>query len=372
MLDTWNMLVPKEWSGRPSQLDNQWAHNHYVQWLKNFPDTWYLALWQGWTSVLGTGSPDLPLGCDGYVVSFHLEAVDVEWVTRQAKRVQAPIIVLSDSEYYNWPYDNNVYPFTYIFWHLQIKKMLEWFPNPGQDTKRQYLTSAFCNRITQSKLLVFTAIAEYIGTDQCLLKLSNWIEGENVHDREPTGNEMLDSLANTFWDKYAGIPLDVGDGYTEDKNYQQYTADPWTAPYQQAAIHFTNESFHYSYMDNEQGKFIWPGPFITEKTLKCLVGGTGFVPVGQYDTYGRLSRLGFRFDYKFDTSWDSDPGNITRLVSIVNLIKQFSQYSIQDLVDATRESSRHNQDYIMSGEFAQRAQTENIAVIDTICRLFIT
>jgi len=371
MLDKWNMLVPREWTGRPSQLDNRWSQNYYVQWLKKFPDTWYLALWQRWPSLPGLGKLDLPLGCDGYVVSFHLEPVDVEWVNQQAKRVQAPIIVLSDSEYYNWPHASNVYPFTYIFWHSQIKKMLEWFPNPGWDTKRQYLTSAFCNRITQSKLLVFTALAEYIGTDQCLLKLSNWVEEKNVHYREPTGNKLLDTLANIFWDKYAGRPRDIGDNYTEDKNYQQYTADPWGAAYQQAAIHFTNESLHYSYMDNDQGRFIRPGPFITEKTLKCLVGGTAFVPVGQYDTYGRLSRLGFQFDYKFDTSWDSDPGNITRLVSIVNLIKQFSQYSIQDLVDATQESSRYNQDYIMSGEFARRAQAENIGIVSTIYRLFI-
>jgi hypothetical protein len=118
-------------------------------------------------------------------------------------------------------------------------------------------------------------------------------------------------------------------------------------------------------IDNEE-QYIWPGPFITEKTLKCLLGGTAFIPIGQFETYQTLQNLGLQFDYNFDTTWDLDPGNLSRAESIINLIDDLNQYSPTELASKTWDSSRHNQNYILNGDFCKHCQTINLNTIDKI------
>lgn len=338
-----NMLVPLPWSGLPSQcefLD--------VKWLKSLSDRTWLALWQRYPDQ------DLPLGYRSYVVSFHLEAVDVEWIRTQCDRIDAPIILLFDGSYYNWPRKDNLYPICYFYWHHQCRKIQHWHGKQTTIPERKYLASAVCSRITQSKLLTFTAIAEHIGIDQSRLILSDWLEEKNVHGREKTGNRTLDLLSDIFWSNYFGKKIKQ-DVYDQELNYQKHTSNFKTNLYQDCAIHFTNESYHYSQIyDN-----IRPGPFLTEKTFKCIVGGQPFIPVGQFDTYGTLSKLGFKFDYDFDISWDQDPGNLTRLESIVKLIKEFSKWSVNDIDRATRSSTVHNLEHLNSGDFAKTCERHN-------------
>jgi hypothetical protein len=358
-----HMLVPHHWEGWPHELKFD-----QVSWMKDLPSRCYLSLWLRWPEENGI---DLPDGADFYLISFHLEAVDHEWLEKQAKKIKKPIIVLFDGLFYDWPFPENVYPFTYLYWHYQIKQMCEWFPRIPCNQDKKYLASAFCSRITQSKLIIFTALAEYLGTDRCLLSLGDHLEMKNVHFQEYTYNHVLNSLSDIFWQKYCGKNFSI-DNYDQSLNFQKFTANPWTPAYQNAVLHFTNESYHYSLMSKDgTGKsYIRPGPFLTEKTLKCLVGGTAFVPVGQFDTYGALGRLGFKFDYGFDTTWDNNRGNLTRLECIVNLIKSFCQISVQDLYGMTRDSSEHNQELAISNRLFQTCENQNQNTIESILKKF--
>jgi len=344
------MLVPLPWQGHPSDacVDN-------MSWIRDLPQTVYLALWQRWPDQ------DLPIGHNAYLVSFHLEAIDVDWLDRQCQSIDAPIIVLFDGSYYDWPRPSNLYPISYFYWHHQLDLMRSWFGESTYHQGKTHKVSAVCSRITQSKLLSFTAIAEYIGTNHALLVLSDWLEEKNVHNRSLTGNKTLDQLSDIFWSKYYGTKFKVDD-YTQDLNFQQHTANFHHVLYQKAAIHFTNESYHYSLMNGH----CRPGPFITEKTLKPLAAGQPFIPVGQFDTYGSLSRLGFQFEYGFDTSWDSDPGNLTRLKSIVELIKELSSWSISDLEETTKNSTIYNLEHINSGNFAEACEKHNQESVNQI------
>lgn len=334
-----------------------------VEWLQNLPASTYFSLWTGWHEF------DLPLGYNLYVVSFHLETVSVEWVNRQAQRVDAPIILLSDLNYYDYPFESNVHPYTYYLWHYQTKQIVQWFPKTVPKNIK-YKASAFCNRITQSKMLIFTALSEQLGSS-CLLKLDDWLEEKNIHWRAKTGDEKLDQLAEVFWSKYWGQKFIIDDFTNNTHNYQRYTSDPYSRAYNEAVINFTNESFHYSYYQTEHINFTYPGPFLTEKTLKCIAGGTPFIAVGQFDTYGTLERLGFQFKYDgLDLSWDQDPGNLTRLTAIVDLISTLSKIEISDLVRATDASSKYNQEYVMSGDFFARCEQHNQIVIEKILSKF--
>jgi hypothetical protein len=349
-----NMLVPGPYMGTHTSCNFS-----TVEWLQSLPKNTFFALWQAWPKH------NLPIGYNLYVVSFHLEAVDVDWITAQAQKISAPIIVLSDSNYYNYPFPDNVYAYTYYYWHHQIDQIIKWFPTKI-NKNLSFKASAFCNRITQSKIMIFTALAEYLESD-VLLKLDDWLEEKSVHFRQSTNVDELDALTDLFWSKYFGKKyiIDTFDNRTD--NVQKITADPWSRAYQECALNFTNESFHYSYMMTDQKEFMHPGPFLTEKTLKCLVGGTPFIAVGQFETYSTLEKLGFIFDYKnLDLSWDLDSGNLSRLQSIVGLIKSLQNYSLEDLDDLTRTSTQHNFDHVWSGQLSRHCQNQNAYTIESI------
>lgn len=348
------MLVPQHWGGTPSKMPFP-----ELRWIRELSDRVYLDLYAGWPRY------DLPRGYDAYLVSFHLEAVDVDWLERQCQRIKAPIVVLHDGNPYDWPVGENLRLMTYYHWHHQLAKMLSWF-GAASSISQQYshTASAVCSRITQSKLLSFTALAEYMGTDRCLLVLSDRLEEKNVHYREPTRNQLLDGLSDIFYRKYYGKIFKFDD-YDQSLNYQRHTSDFHNDLYRKSALHFTNESYHHSLM----GEHIRPGPFLTEKTLKCLAAGQAFVPVGQFDTYGTLSRLGFEFDYGFDISWDQDPGNITRLESVVRLIMWLSDVDRQDLIDMTKRSNQHNLDHVNSGDFARICDSINQNTIQCVLNI---
>lgn len=309
----------------------------------------------------------LPPGHRLYVLSFHYEPFDTGWLLEQFNRIDAPIIILNDGEFYNFPLPDNVRIYTHYSWQQHIDQIIEWFPTrqPRQVTHK---ISGLCNRITQSKLIVFTALMEYLGEQECLVKLSEWLEEKNVHYREPCGNQLLDALSDTFYTKYFGRTFKVDEFNNSQDNIQSINSNPWNPFYLNAALHFTNESYHYSLMASESENMIRPGPHMTEKTFKCLVAGTPFVPVGQFRTYANLRKLGLEFDYGFDLSWDEDPGNLSRLVGIVNMIKSLANYSKEDLVAMTQGSTDHNSDMVWSGEFQRRARAHNDSVRDLILK----
>lgn len=351
-----NMLVPAPWQGPALQATGE------MLWLANLPSNTWCSLWRNWRQT-----EDLPKGHNLYVISYHLEAVDLNWVLRQCNQINAPIILLSDSKYYDFPVPQNLHCFTYLYWHKQLEQIQQWFPNQSlKDLK--YKASSVCHRVTQSKLIVFTTLAEELKSD-ALQILGAWFEDVNFHHKEKTGNHLLDFISDIFWSKYAGKEIRI-DNFDNSKNQQNITSDPWSPIYQQCALHFTNESFHYSLMENEIGKFTYPGPFLTEKTLKCLIGETGFIPVGQFETYRTLSDLGFEFNYDFDLSFDADPGNLTRLEKIVKLILALKPMSVEDIFMASRESSMRNRDHILSGKFSTVCEKVNFDVKNLILTQF--
>jgi hypothetical protein len=314
----------------------------------------FMALWQGWEDT-----DDLPAEYDYYILSYHLEAVHLEWIKQQAAKLDKPIVVLFDGQSYNTVISNVTFV-SFYYWHEQLRKIQNWFGIQDR-TVPNYKFSAICNRVSQSKVWITTKLLE-TAKDQSLIGLNNWVELKNVHDWQPTGNIKLDNLTNTFLKKYAGKTMQIDNFDNSKHNNQRNTSNPWQPVLTDTAIHFTNESFHYSLM----GDYILPGPFVTEKTMKCLLSGTPFIPIGQFETYKTLSQFGLNFDYDFDTAWDNDSGNISRLESIVDLIDHLNNQSIDNIVGQTKHSSQHNQEWINSGKFYQQVDRHNQKSIQQI------
>ena len=305
--------------------------------------------------------PDvIPKGYDYYIVHFHHEHIDFEWLEKQ--QVDKKIIVLMDFNTYpnsKWP--PNCIPLRWIYWHHALRQMIELF-GTEYNKNIKYKASAFCNRITQSKLVTTTALLETLDKDELLVSVSDWLENKNVHNWQLTGNRVIDALTSTFRKKYMGKLVKMDD-FTNEQNYHHVTANPSQIAYQEASLHFTNESFHYSQMHDQ----VVPGPMLTEKTFKCLLGGTAFITVGQFDVYRSLEQLGMHFNYgELDLSFDNDPGNLSRLESIVKLVYNLTNYTADELYGMTKDSSEHNQKLVTTGEFFHNCQINNLQTLEQI------
>ena len=348
------MLVPWPTEGTQNAIPDILGY----EWIKKLPNKKiYFSLFQRWPTT-----EILPTGYDYYIVSSHLEAVNIDWVTRQ--QVSGPILVLSDGQSYESD-TPRVHFLPFFYWHYQLQKMQEWFGTKEKKSTPKYKFSAVCNRITQSKVWTTTKLLE-TARNSSLIILNSWLEEKNVHNWQNTGNNTLDELTTIFRNKYLGQILKIDDFDNNTQNSQHITGNPWQPLYTDCAVHFTNESFHYSATQKNNIGYIWPGPFLTEKTLKCLLAGTAFVPVGQFETYATLGKLGLEFNYGFDTTWDNDSGDLSRLHSIIELIDYLNQFDINQLVTMTKESSNYNQNYIITGQFKQNCQKQNDETVEKI------
>jgi len=150
------------------------------EWIKKLPDKKiYFALFQRWPTISKAHDPatqNLPAGYDYYIVSFHLEAVDIPWLKKQ--QVSGPIIVLSDGQSYNFTIPG-VYFLPFFYWHYQLQQMHNWF-GFKEKTNPQYKFSAVCNRISQSKLWITTKLLD-VARESSLIILNSWLEEKNVH-----------------------------------------------------------------------------------------------------------------------------------------------------------------------------------------------
>lgn len=336
-------------------VDLGWSE---LEWLNCLPKNTYLGIRLSNPSVAGY---NLPLGSDLYVISFHYEPFDAEWVAAQAKRVQAPLVVLNEGSCYNYDLPPNVDFYQFIHWHKTLDNIICFHPQIQARSKTpQYQVSAICNRVTQSKALIFTAIMRYLPANERLVKLGAWIEDKNMHHWQHTGNTVLDDLLDEFRTVWAGHTIDIDSWDDVVHNTEDNNTNPWLPQYLDSALHFTNESYHYSLMADSGELSIRPGPNLTEKTLKCLVSATPFISVAQFDVYRNLQQLGFQFDYgDLDLSFDQQPGNLDRLVSLVQLIKGLDRFDRTELSQQCWHSSQHNQNHILSGRFNSICQQIN-------------
>ena len=102
-----------------------------------------------------------------------------------------------------------------------------------------------------------------------------------------------------------------------------------------------------------------PGPYITDKTWKVLLSGTGLLPVGQSGTIEHLKQLGLVFDYQIDLSFDALIRDYERIIGIFRTIDVISGRSIDSLHKDVKESNNYNINQIVSKKFQQACRDKN-------------
>ena len=350
------MFCPPTWSGKIDDFQRLDVYPWIMGIKKNFDV--FCHFWAGWDH-----RTQLPPGHDFYIISYHAENINRDWLIQQRARVDGKIIVLFPGNIYDFNIPEVEF-ITYIDWHQDLEHMMKWHRVKDLLGEKKFKYSAVCNRVTQSKIWITTKLLE-TARSQSLIYINDWLEEKNVHGWQHTGNSTLDALTDIYRSKY--IDLKISDGFTQKDNVQRINSNPWQPLYTDCALHFTNGSFHYSHMIDENSRsYIYPGPDIDEKTLKCLLAGTPFIACGQFEIYKTLTSLGFEFDYGFDLSWDNDPGNISRFDSICSLIDQLNDIETPELVNLTKISSEHNKKFITTGGFRVVAEKKKSQSVERI------
>jgi hypothetical protein len=346
-----NNIIPIEVRGPINDIITSNTNWHFwYPWLEKLKNTrTFVHLGANWSKEKSWPiEPDS--GYDQYILSGDSGLPG--WGEHVAELYHRPVFVMALPEVYQESWHKLVTYIPNIYYHKQLTILKN--NNTVPANKRIiYKASALTARASQSKIIIFSALKNFL-KEHSLLSLKNQIELSNVHYWAPTHNKQLDDLTLYFQYHWLGqelkLPNDTGDTFST--NHVAYT---------QSALNFTQESFHYSQMYNAEKDCteILSGPFVTEKTFKCLLSQTAFIPVGQFRTYEWFKLAGFKFDYGIDLSFDQDSGNITRLNKIVDLIQSLYNHSAQDLFEMSQSSSQHNYNTISSGDFASFCQISN-------------
>jgi hypothetical protein len=331
-------------------IDSNKNWHFWYPWLKNLRNTrTFVHLCASWAREKSWPIQPDP-GYDQYILSGDSGLPG--WGEHVADLHDRPVFVIALPEVYQESWHRLVTYIPNIYYHKQLT-ILKNYITALAHKKIIYKASALTARVSQSKIIIFSALKNFLPEDS-LLSLQNKIELENVHHWTPTHNKQLDDLTMYFRQHWLGqelkLPNDNGDMLST--NHGAYT---------QSALNFTQESFHYSQMyDAEKDHTeILSGPFVTEKTFKCLLSHTAFIPVGQFRTYEWFKSAGLKFDYGIDLSFDQDSGNITRLNKLVDLIQSLCNHSAQDLFEMSRSSVLHNHRMITGEEFFNFCETAN-------------
>jgi hypothetical protein len=75
------------------------------------------------------------------------------------------------------------------------------------------------------------------------------------------------------------------------------------------------------------------------------------------------------FNYGFDTTWDNDAGNLSRVQSIIELIDYLNQLSINEIVEITHDNNLYNQNYILTNKFYNSCHNENLNSIEQVFKV---
>ena len=309
----------------------------------------YLSLHAAWKPNGDLPDPPPP-GYDYYITSG--DSLMYKWPEKISKSVDGKIVHLISSMLMDAVDTDQIKFITYNHAHRRIARI----PRPVAVSKNiTYKASALTNRVSQSKAIIFSALTSLLVKQDFIGSLNhNHSLLKNVHNWEMSGNAVCDKHTKNFVDNWLDKIVTLPDDDRVEGSYNN-------PAYLNSALNFTQESYHYSYMTDSTGRgHIEPGPFITEKTWKCLVSKTAFIPVGQMYIYHWLKTLGLKFDYgELNLDFDNDPGNLTRLEKIVNLIDSLNQWSAMDLYEMTLASTEYNCNYVQSEDFWNLCEHSN-------------
>jgi hypothetical protein len=174
-------------------------------------------------------------------------------------------------------------------------------------------------------------------------------------------SEIQDLVLNSTFQNQPPIKFDM------NFNQSPVANSNWHHPaYEQCAVNLTNESIYNSSGMINQTLTPLSGPYFTEKTWKPLLAGRPFVPVGQKNSIKSLAQLGLSFDWGLDLEFDHMIEDFDRMLGIYRCLEQLMNRSPTDIISLSRDSCKHNLEWIRSGNFRRNCDTKNLSQVERI------
>jgi hypothetical protein len=307
---------------------------------------------------------DLPKTYHRYFLSWHTEQIDVHWLISQAQRVYpSPVMVASDTNITLndcWP--DNIITVRHLTWGYQLHKLIRKFGINQCPILPRYKISSLSFRVSQYKKFVTAYLLKNFDHNDIMMTYHGWLGKDQDNHGHPPGFPWLDSLSEIT----PPIFINFKDDYNLEKNSPVENGNWNVDCYQHALYNLTNESFHYT-LSKIQGKsFVYPRPYVTEKTWKPLLAGRPFISVSQAGVYQSLTELGFVFEYGLDLSFDHELRDLVRIKQIFDALDVVRQSSIAELYESSYKSTCHNLKIINDGIFYDTCQKHNQKVKNII------
>jgi hypothetical protein len=309
----------------------------------------------------------LPKNYDRYVISFHTEYLDVRWTMSQAQQIYPrPMLLITDYDIkIQDPWPDNIVAVRYITLaqQLEIASAVFGIQDIKNITMPTYKISSLSYRISQSKKFITAYLLKHFPHAQMILTYHGHLVKDQDHHGYPPEFSIFDSLD---LDTLCYTNLNFIDD-SKNINTGPVNNTNWHHPaYLDALINLTNESFHYSKTILQDKEFQYPGPYLTEKTLKPLLAGRPFVPVGQAGSCEFLNLLGFSTNFGFDLDYDQDTGDLTRMIKIFEILEQINSTSLSQLHEASLAAVKHNLEHISTGALEATCKSLNESSIELI------
>jgi len=155
--------------------------------------------------------------------------------------------------------------------------------------------------------------------------------------------------------------------YEQFQNRVNYgPSDFANTAYKDSAINLTNETFAQSQRNEE----IIPGPYLSEKSWKPLLAGTGLIPVGQPGVYAYMKNLGFDTNYPWPCEFDKVSGDLDRLIEMFKTVDWIFSDQYVDNFSQIMSVNKNNFEHIRSREFIDLITKQNQSNLENFLKTY--
>jgi hypothetical protein len=309
----------------------------------------------------------LPKNCKKVIISFHTEYYNyyalMEFINRNP---DCKFLLISDGDKAQSVWPANVTYVQWITWADQLDVAIAVYGvNTGVRNANKKISSMSARHEFHKAAITAYLLNNYAVDDYIL----SW---HDVRYTEPyylqPGFLIQSTRIQNYIDSdtFKKLTPVSPDGYIQKQNTPILNGKWQTGSYTDCAINLTNESIFNSNFNYNGLPQTYTTPYLTEKTWKPLLARQAFIPVGQFNTLGHLSRLGLNFDYGLDLSFDQQTEDFSRIEGLYRLLDKINEIDTNDLIKQVQPVADFNLNLITSGKFKLNCDQVNSQQLDKI------
>ena len=264
-----------------------------------------------------------------------------------------------------WP--DNVTEINWLSWGEQLSEAIKISGIADKPRIPSIKVSSLSNRHEYHKAAITAFLLKQFSRNDMIISWHKWKATEKIFylEEKYAVNEKIAQYL--FDDNFLNIDQILIDNFNNTINSPRQNVN-WMHPaFVDCAVNITNESTFQTLGSLGDGTpVVIPGPYITDKTIKPLLGGTAFLHVGQPFLFTKLNELGISTDFGFPADYDDEPFEDERILKIYDSINFIMNSSIDELYQNSYDAIVNNLQCIRNGTFYKNCEKHNSKYINKI------